>query len=136
MDADKTIDVKPTGDIQKRLANITDSDLKRAMDQKDKTLIFNKLSDSQLKELAKKLRTTASLFTSSSTTKSSANKAHLHPRASNEVALTRDISNRHIALISHPNPGKSFKLSLRPDLFMAHLPDSMRELVSADSGMV
>ena len=135
MDAAKTIDITPTENIQKRLANIkTKKDLKNAKDQKDQTEIFGNLTDSQLETLAKNIQEAAMAFNSNGTSSgSTTSKAYLHPQASREVAFTRHVSNRHMGLISHLNPGRSFHICVRWDLFIAHLPEPMKRFVRPDS---
>ncbi|KAF8803102.1 hypothetical protein BYT27DRAFT_6743633 [Phlegmacium glaucopus] len=139
MDADQTIDIQPTGDIQTFFASITVDDLKKATDQKDQSLIFSNLSDSKLRQLATGLRQAASAFGSSSQTSAgsltisdTASQAYLHPAASKEVAFTRHLSDRHMGLISHHRPGRSFQICLKPNLFAAHLPKATRQLARAD----
>ena len=137
MDADKIIDIAPTGNILKRLANIkTKKDLKNAKDQKDQTEIFGGLTDSQLETLAKNIHEAATAFNLNGTSSgSTGSKAYLHPQASREVAFTRHVSNRHMGLISHLNPGRSFHICVRQDLLIAHLPEPMKRFVRADGSM-
>jgi hypothetical protein len=121
MAIDKTIDIQPNGNIQKRLACITVGDLKKAEDQKDKTLIFGKLSDAELKDLAASLKGAASAFVpvaGSSSASNATTQSYLHPKASQEVAFTRHVLNRHLGLITHATRGKSFRICFKPNLML------------------
>jgi hypothetical protein len=135
MEADKRIDVQPNGKIQERFVHISVDDLKNAKDQTNNTPIFNGLSDEQLKALKSSLNEVASAFKSptppselmsaslgNSTAGATGSSSYLHPKTSKAVAVTRHVSQRHLGLISHPTPGKSFRICLHPNLSFETLP--------------